>query len=144
MWHQSGADSDEQTLLYLQQLHNLFERGIFFHRRVYQMDSSILNRMQEGYKYFSEWRTSLQGMHSFLMAQYVYKVCMHIPSHIQLSTTIKSCLLYICPIYADSTNDSTETDDAIEADDSASSVKIDLKHNFLAWQVSTCMCVTRD
>lgn len=56
----------------------------------------------------------------------------------------KSYLLYICPIYADSTNDSTETDDAIEAHDSASSVKIDLKHNFLAWQVSTCMCVTRD
>ena len=52
------------------------------------------------------------------------------------------CCVYI--LYADSTNDSTETDDAIEADDSASSVKIDLKHNFLAWQVSTCMCVTRD
>ena len=75
------------------------------------------------------------------MAQYVYKVCMHIPSHIQLSTTSHTCCIYI--LYADSTNDSTVTDDAIEADDSASSVKVDLKHNFLAWQVSTCMCVKR-
>lgn len=36
-----GHESDEQTLLYLQALHNLFERGILNHGRIYQMDSSM-------------------------------------------------------------------------------------------------------
>ena len=64
---------------------------------------------------------------------------MQLPSHIYDDKTLQ--VIYLSALYmsyiADLRGDSKKADDSIETDDFACvEVRIDLKYNFLAWQVS--------
>jgi len=59
--HQDPADADvtEETWQYLQAYHKLFEIGFLSHDKVTSIDSPILQSIEDGYKYFTSWLSTL-------------------------------------------------------------------------------------
>ena len=55
--HENPADTrhDQMTLNYLQSLNYLFERGFLSHDKITSTDSHVLDGMEYGYEFFSEW-----------------------------------------------------------------------------------------
>ena len=55
----SDAESTTETLKYLEACSQLFEKGFLCHEKICNMDSSVLQNISTGYKYFSEWLSTL-------------------------------------------------------------------------------------
>ena len=50
-----NAHGDQMTLKFLTSLNKIFERGILSREHVKSDDSPVLNRIKEGYSFFTSW-----------------------------------------------------------------------------------------
>ena len=50
------SECDRMTLRYLKALNSLFERGILCREHITISDQSVLDRMKEGFDFFTNWR----------------------------------------------------------------------------------------
>ena len=53
------SSAANETWEYLQACHKLFEIGFLSHDKVVNMDSPMLNNINDGYKYFTSWLSTL-------------------------------------------------------------------------------------
>jgi len=53
------SSAANETWEYLQACHNLFEIGFLSHDKVVNMDSPVLKNINDGYKYFTSWLSTL-------------------------------------------------------------------------------------
>ena len=58
--------SASETLQYLEACSQLFEKGFLSHNKITAMDSEVLENIDKGYSYFSQWLSSIlkKGLHS--------------------------------------------------------------------------------
>ena len=55
-----SAASVERVVLYLEALNKLFERGLLGNKvRVFTSDGSTIQRMSEGFRFFTQWKEEL-------------------------------------------------------------------------------------
>ena len=55
----ADSDTTNETWEYLQACHKLFESGFLSHDKVDNMDSPVLQNIDDGYKYFTSWLSTL-------------------------------------------------------------------------------------
>ena len=53
------ADTTKETWQYLQACHKLFEIGFLSHNKINSLDSPTLKNIDDGYKYFTSWLSTL-------------------------------------------------------------------------------------
>ena len=68
--HQDSPPADvssvSETLKYLESCSQLFEKGFLSHNKITSMESEVLENIDKGYSYFSEWLSSIlkKGLYS--------------------------------------------------------------------------------
>ena len=89
-----------ETLAYLEACHLIFERGFLSHDQVKSVDCEVLDNITRGYKYFTEWLSSLikKGVCIYFLtissAFVILLFCLLDPKYPHTSSTQRSFLAW--------------------------------------------------
>ena len=70
-----------ETLEYLEACNLLFERGFLSHDRVRSMNADVIQKINKGFSYFTEWLDSLLSEGTHMPA---LNVCTYLPSSLYM------------------------------------------------------------
>ena len=75
-----NSECDRMTLRYLTALNSLFERGILCREHITVSEQSVLDRIKEGFDFFSNWRNDVikKGDLYIYMYEFIYYICLHV------------------------------------------------------------------
>lgn len=70
---QSDTGTTQKTLAYLEACSKIFEKGLLSHSRITDMDSKVLQSINEGYTFFTSWLDHIIEKGIYWLHVYIYR-----------------------------------------------------------------------